>query len=75
MTLQTDAFVVFYHCGKFHQNVSISSMVINSQFFLFTVDLDLERDLAEQFLSSLSITVLSFIEKYSIVLCRYEFIV
>jgi hypothetical protein len=31
--------------------------------FLFTVDLDLERDLAEQFLSSLSITVLSFIEK------------
>jgi hypothetical protein len=65
MTLQTKAFVVLYHCGKIHQNVSIGSMLIKRQFFFtFTVDLDLESDLADTFLSSLSITVQSFMEKY-----------
>jgi hypothetical protein len=43
--------------------VSFIKMYQSVQWLLFTVDLGLERDLAEQFLSSLSITVLSFIEK------------
>jgi hypothetical protein len=45
---------------KMYQSVQWS-LIVN--LFLFTVDLDLERDLADQFLSSLSITVLSFIKK------------
>jgi hypothetical protein len=65
MTLQAGPFVVLYHCSKFHQNVSIGSMFIKHEIVL-PLQLTLTLSLTLQAHSSLflSITLLSFIEKY-----------